>query len=793
VTREAGSSRQYQPARVSNFSLAFSQMCHFVAISDTRSVDETLQRLVLQCFVILPDERFDSAAEVAQALDTLFGLRVPDQEVQHALDRLLATNQLRQPNNTNIVVPAKTHQELDSCIREAQALEARVKEAWLGEVTTAHPELPLDDAWRTLQSYLAKAFRRHGIQATALLDPTIDADPESARSLGSLLEESVNATFPSDQRAAASTAISGFLAKSGSDADRAAYISQLADGAFSYFALTVSPDVAAQFRAQLRPLMLLLDTNFLFGILGLSSGPFIDVSNELVDVTQQYSLPFKLRYHDITKRELVSTFHYYGDRLRERRWSRAISRVALSSDRVSAYLSGIERVYHKRNAESGIEVSAFLAPLEHMDVLLKERGIDIYNPRSERLQGWNDLFHEYEDYLKARGVEKPYDAKWHDAVILDSTRQQRSQAKSSLDAGALLLTSDTFLYRFDWETSRQHNVRPCAVLPNLLWQLLRPFIPSNPDFDRSFAETFAIPEFRTALSGAASEAANRLLSLLAGYEGLREETASKMLTNDLLLDALSKEKNPQRFQERVELAIAQENAELMEENAALAAQLQRERLTQGEKDRLAEQEREQARAAQEQEQAKAEEAERARKAVEAEKAVEAGQHAATRENLQKTAGELEAERKAKEGAERRASEAEDRARQADLEKQRVVDVLKATGLTAFTMAVDLGLTYWTTWTPLDWLRNHQNSYGIQFSFGIAVFCLLLAVFHKEWRGAMITAGVLGALLIIAQLLGGPPQPAPARSPTLPPGQVQGLAWYGYVPRHEPRFLLVLLT
>lgn len=237
-----------------------------------------------------------------------------------------------------------------------------------------------------------------------------------------------------------------------------------------------------------------------------------------------------------------------------------------------------------------------------------------------------------------------------------------------------------------------------------------------------------------------------------------------MLTNDLLLDALSKERNPKRFQERVELAFAQANAELMEEKAALAAQLEQERLAQQEKEKLAAQDREQAQLTQEQERAKAEEAERARVAAEAGKVAEAAQHASTRESLAKTASDLEAAEKAKTEADQRAQDAEDRALQADLDKARVFDVLKAAGITALIMLVDLGITYWTTWQPLDWLRNNQNSYGIQLAIAVAIFCLVVGILRREWRGAILLSGFIGAVLIIAQLLGGPQQPAPVNQP-----------------------------
>jgi hypothetical protein len=50
-----------------NFSLAFRQMC-FAAIAGTSSPNETLQQLILHCFVILPDEQFQTKEQFAESL-----------------------------------------------------------------------------------------------------------------------------------------------------------------------------------------------------------------------------------------------------------------------------------------------------------------------------------------------------------------------------------------------------------------------------------------------------------------------------------------------------------------------------------------------------------------------------------------------------------------------------------------------------------------------------------------------------------------------------------------------------
>ena len=67
----------HEPAKSRNFSLAFEQMCSIVAIAQTKNADETLRELILECFVILPDYLFNQESQLAETIDTLFGLQNP--------------------------------------------------------------------------------------------------------------------------------------------------------------------------------------------------------------------------------------------------------------------------------------------------------------------------------------------------------------------------------------------------------------------------------------------------------------------------------------------------------------------------------------------------------------------------------------------------------------------------------------------------------------------------------------------------------------------------------------------
>ncbi|HKF39385.1 MAG TPA: hypothetical protein VKB35_20990, partial [Ktedonobacteraceae bacterium] len=565
-----------EPVKSRNFSLAFEQMCNFAAIAKTQDADETLRQLILLCLVILPGEKFENAAQIMEAI-ILFGLQFPEYRVQAALERLIAQGRIQHPANTYFTLPDQDRKQLQERIDAAKALENSVKEEWLEEIARKFPALSPDQAWKGLQGYLARVFRIHGIQTAALLDPSSYTPPEQIENLASLLNDVLKETFAQERQAMARAAISGFLDSVGDHAERTKYIAQLGNGVFTYFSLTVEPKVAQLLHKKLNPLTLFFDTNFLLGILNLQTiKSYGEVSTELLRITEKYKFPFKLRYHPATEREMRSTIAHYG--------------AVLRSGQVSPVLSGIELEYYRRNAANGIDVDSFLKPYEHVDYLLKSKNIEIHRMQAERRREHAYLLQEYKKFLEVRGRSKPDQMLEHDITILDAVHQLRTKAKSSLEAGALLITWDNFLYMFEWETSRAQGRPACVVLPDQFMQVLRPFVPADSDFDRSFAEAFAITEFR-AIDSKVSEAQHQFFNYLNAYELFPEEIATSLLTNGLLIERLDKAEHDEHFQKTVESALSHENASSLEERAALAKLLEHERAERAAKEKQLEQER----------------------------------------------------------------------------------------------------------------------------------------------------------------------------------------------------------
>ncbi len=644
------------------------------------------------------------------------------------------------PGNTNYRLEPGALASLKQTIEDSQALEDRVKGAWFDELAVAYPQLPTNEAWRVLRAYLCRTFRRHGIQAAALLDPSIDTPAEHEASLTSILREAIDEQRLSDKGlgADAEGAISDFMAALGTDADRTRYIAQLADGAFNFYTLEVPADLSEQLRQQLHELTLFLDTNFLFGILDLHSNTQVQVSHDLLRAIVTHNLPFKLRYHEATHKEMRGTITYYGSILRSRSWSRSLSRAAASSRN----LSGIEQRFHERNADGLLDVTEFLRPYEHLDQLLAEKNIDLYRPHEDRLQARNDLYHEYKKFLDAhdRG-DKSYETVMHDATMLEEARHLRTSAGSSLEAGALVITCDYYLYRFDREASRRNGQRACVLLPNMFWQILRPFIPAGQDFEKAFAETFALPEFRAIGSGG-SKACSKMLQILASYKEVPEETAMKMLANDLLLDRLRTEHDDTKFAEQVEAAFVEENRNLLEEKAALEQELKRQK-------------------------SRAEE--EARKRQEDRTAFE-GKNKELSRAIEEAGQQLDAASRAVGEHEKTANDAAQRAQKAEEaagEARRIAELnadakLKAerdTFRMSLVAGIAVGVVAVATFVvlahalPWTWLVSHKNTVPLQIGMSATFVCASMGVFVRTWRRWCWGVGVLTFAVTVLSLMG----------------------------------------
>lgn len=220
----------------------------FVAVTHAQQGDEVLRQLLLQCLVLFEEETCSGVSGLRTVLKTVFGLELSHQRIQSALDSLVAEGQVTiLPASAKYSADQVFRSRVESRIESAQSLQESVKDAWLRQCTAKFTALDREQAWKCLQQYLTKLFRRHGIQTVQLLDARAQRGEDKTSLLKESLDEVLTNKCESEkQREVIEGSIRLFVSTVGTDPDRTNFIVQLADGAFSYYSLSAPPEVAAR-------------------------------------------------------------------------------------------------------------------------------------------------------------------------------------------------------------------------------------------------------------------------------------------------------------------------------------------------------------------------------------------------------------------------------------------------------------------------------------------------------------------------------------------------------------------
>lgn len=574
---------------------AFRQLCHLLSLDRGGKVQGAVESLILMVLYIDPRVgRCADPDELALAIATYFGVEIDVTAVRAGIENQLQTGGLlidRVSAPNLIVLSADAKADVATRVENATQLESRVRADWIAEASEIADGADSDALWQALQSYLGLVFRQHGVEAIQLLDSTADG-PAVSDTLGFMLDQAIKRANLVAHELGVKRAIAAFFHNN--LLTRLRYMSELLDGTFTFFALTISDSTAEYLKGQIPSLDLFLDTNVILSMVGLQDNPMQDLSAELLKKIDAEGHPIQLHCHERTLQEISELQEAVTKALGAKRYSSQLSEAFVQSAESHASRFGVEARFHRLNMEHEIDVGAFLARFNHIEELAAAKKVRIYRPASSDSEepAKETYIAAFEQFLQEYRPNRPrrYEARDHDVAVWISLQRLRSFSKNALRSGALLLSFDQALYSFDKSflmNQPSGKKGPTVALPNHLLQLLRPLRKGSTDYDEQFLAVFATPEFRTAQSGYENTVTN-VMKYLASFEDVPKETAVLILNDDLLMGRLNDmDAQSEEFAHLIEKTVLTENAALMETVTSLQDQLNEARQAQQALEQLA--------------------------------------------------------------------------------------------------------------------------------------------------------------------------------------------------------------
>lgn len=562
-----------------NYGKVFSNLCHIKALSYDNKFDEIVQHLILNILCKEPQGELAGAKDIVAKINDVYGILLREHIIQSNLDKLISADKIRQVDKVLYICELEA-KNIAKNIQDTSNLDFEVKNDWFFQIKNEfidYSDEKLEVLWSSLQKYLSKVFELHGIQTLKLLNPIVAIDDENGFNLNALIEKIINdITTEKVDVLTLTKVINIFFQKA--DDKRINYLAQLADASFTSYALATDEQAQKFLNAGYPTLDILLDTNFIFGILDLHRNAEDTAAKEILEEAKKNRLPFRLLYHPETLDEFRRAFDAKAMYVKATKWTRESSRIALTFKDISP----IERLYHERNINEELDPAVFLEKYDHFELILKDLGFGEYLPNDsdnldESVEMEEDIS-KYEEFYNNiyRRKKKTYSGFKHDVVVLRDVRSKNKIKTTFLKSKAFFISSDFILAKFEkiyYKKPREINY---VIAPSIFLQLIRPFIKNDYSSNKRFIDTFSIPDLR-AFDIDYSETRRRALQIINdNYHGASLETKMKIVRDEVLLGKMEQSRTDYESQiTLIESRIVIENKFLEETNKETIQEIER--------------------------------------------------------------------------------------------------------------------------------------------------------------------------------------------------------------------------
>lgn len=553
-------------------------LVHHVELSESTWWHETTRRMVLAA--LLRAEEALSAPQVKSRIASDFGIRYDQSSVDIAIARLESDSLVIGVAGSRFVPSQDARKRSESDVVEFRALEAQVERTFNGAVGEECGPMADSPSWTDFRDgCLLPLISQQGAQATVFSVGGATANATHAE----VVSEFVNRHDP-DGTAGLAACVHRFLG-GGQTAVRE-YILRELDAQFIVSAAGLDEETVAALtaaKADRLVLRLVLDTNFIFSVLGWHDHPSNEAAQAVLDIakTVNGNVSIELLVLPTTIEETENAICLKAEKLEAIRWTKSLADAALEFG-----VGGFAAQYLQSQAVNnfGLSITEYADLVSHdLETRLQSLGVHMvyedisdYSMRSDVLDSIKDQL-DFEEKTRAVGDRRDYQLIKHDMMAYHWIADQRpAQLKTAVEAGYWLVTLDSRLLGFDRYRCRGRARALVCLNPTTAVQFLQFWAPSSERLRSALFSSVQQPLFPAASLAETERVTFKIierLGTLSGIDDVSAEAIRNTLADRVLqrrMRAASQEEELEAVEEAfVRLASEKERALVVEKQRTL--------------------------------------------------------------------------------------------------------------------------------------------------------------------------------------------------------------------------------
>lgn len=260
-----------------------------------------------------------------------------------------------------------------------EQLESSLRHDWIENVRKKNEifnAIKPNELWNCLQVFLCKVFEAHGVRTIDLLSSFAwqreDSTDNYYKQLDTYVDqihESYLECLPGVTKDHLNDAFIDFVASESEEVSK--YLIRILDTTLTAYALSNKVEFQREaIASKTSDLIILLDTNFMFGILGLHNNIQDAAALEIKKEVNYSHLPIQLNYLSATLEEFSYTINGISNRFKTK-WTPEQSSSLIEDDQ---FETAFEKEYHLLNLEHDISHKDFMAKYEDIEIILRHEG-----------------------------------------------------------------------------------------------------------------------------------------------------------------------------------------------------------------------------------------------------------------------------------------------------------------------------------------------------------------------------------------------------------------------------------